>query len=182
MKLKMTIVILTLAILCSGCGALNNVPGQEEAATENQVSPSNAADQESMPVVSAEEVLTEFYQLLNDGKYDQAAILYGGSYEMLQGYNPDLDNEDYAGLLKAGCELNGLMCLKVLEVLSSQTSDEDEFIFEIALANPDGSQFVLGPCCGATEEEMPPQSSFVVRVVCQEDVPCLVIDLPPYVP
>ena len=182
MKIRIAFSFLFIIILCSGCVLTNNSSGQEVVATMNNESPSGNSDQESTPEVSAGKALTDFFKLLHDGKYDQAAILYGGSYEMLQGYNPDLDTEDYAGLLKGGCELNGLMCLEVLNIMSIQTINEHEFSFEIELANPDGSQFVLGPCCGATEEEMPPQSSFTVGVVCQEDGTCLVMDLPPYMP
>jgi hypothetical protein len=131
---------------------------------------------------NAEQALKAFYELLNEGEYDRAVDLYGGSYEVLQGWNPDRDPEDFTGLLQAGCEHNGLMCLAVLNIVSVQTSDDNEFFFEIEFANPDGSLFVRGPCCGATEEEMPPQSTFTAQVVCRDGGSCLVMDLPPYVP
>lgn len=43
----------------------------------------------------------------------------------------------------------------------------DKFIFTVEFANPDGSLFVLGPCCGSTMTDVPPQSRFdflVMRV------------------
>ena len=182
MKLKISIPLLIIVFLCSGCVVFRNASEQAVDAITDNETPSDTSDQEGSLEVKAEEALTNFFKRLNDGKYDQAAILYGGSYEMLQGYNPDLEADDYAGLLKAGCEMNGLVCLEVLNILSVKTSSEGVFSFEIELANPDGSLFELGPCCGATEEEMPPQSSFAVEVVCQENGTCLVIDLPPYMP
>ena len=126
--------------------------------------------------------MVNFFTALNQGDYSQAAELYDGSYDVLQGYNPTLDPEDQAALLQAGCEFNGLMCLRVREVLSIQAGDPNDFFFEIEFANPDGSTFELGPCCGETEESMPPESVFIIGVRCLEDGTCLVLDLPPYVP
>jgi hypothetical protein len=130
----------------------------------------------------AQVALVDFYATLNNGAYDQAALHYGGPYDMLQGFNPEVDPGDRISLLRAGCEFNGLMCLPVLDLLFVEVNDQQEYVFEVAFANPDGSQFILGPCCGATEEEMPPVSEFPVRVACQRDGACLVLDLPPYVP
>ena len=187
MKFKIVCLLLLFTVLCSGCREANNPFNQESVATTGNDSLSNGVDQETTHqaptlVASAEESTKRFYKHLNEGEYDQAVDLYGGSYDILQSYNPDLDHEDYAALLQAGCEFNGLMCLEVLNVVSIQTSDEHEFFFEIEFANPDGSLFVRGPCCGETEEDMPSQSSFMIRVVCQDDGSCLVMDLPPYVP
>lgn len=130
----------------------------------------------------AELALINFFTFLNQGKYDLAADLYGGPYEILRGYNPSLDEENKEGLLRAACERNGFMCLETLSTELMQAVDQGEFIFEVNYANPDGGEFVLGPCCGASEEEMPPKSMFAVHVKCEHDGTCLVLDLPPYVP
>jgi hypothetical protein len=156
-----------------------NLPEQDPAAT---IDVETTSDREPTLVANAEETLKAFHSLLNEGDYEGANALYGGSYEMLQGWNPDTDPEDFAGLFQMACEFNGLMCLKVLDIISIQTSDEHDFFFEVEFANPDGSTFVRGPCCGATEEEMPPESSFMAEVLCQDDGVCLVMTLPPYVP
>jgi hypothetical protein len=55
----------------------------------------------------AEAALTEFYNLLNQGEYGKAVVLYGGSYDELEYFNPGMDPEDRAGLLAAACEING---------------------------------------------------------------------------
>lgn len=130
----------------------------------------------------AQVALVDFYANLNNGEYDQAALLYGGPYDMLQGFNPEIDPADRLSLLRAGCEFNGLMCLPVLDLSFVEVNAQQEYVFEVVFANSDGSQFILGPCCGATEEEMPPISGFPVRVACQRGGTCLVLDLPPYVP
>ena len=131
---------------------------------------------------SAQLALTNFFDLLNQGSYDQAVALYGGLYDTLQSYNPSIDPEDKAGLLEAGCRFNGLMCLKVLSATLLHRGDLQNFEFEVAFTNPDGSQFVMGPCCGETVENMPPQSTFFVQVTCENKNSCQVLDLPPYVP
>ena len=131
---------------------------------------------------SAQLALTSFYDLLNQGAFEQAAGLYGGSFEILQGYNPGIDPEDEAELLKAGCLYNGFMCLSVLSAVPLQRKDPQVFEFEVIFSNPNGSQFTRGPCCGETEENMPSKSTFIVQVTCENKDICRVMDLPPYVP
>ena len=177
-KVMFTFFLLIILTACSPySGALpgqeNQIPAQVSAAVPGQ-NPSRE--------VEARSAVEDFYAALNQSAYDQAAGLYRGSYEALQGYNPDIDPGDQVSLLGAGCEFNGLMCLQVLDLSLIHENDSGEFIFEVEFANPDGSQFVLGPCCGATEEEMPPVTLFQVRVTCEQDSACRVLDLPPYVP
>jgi len=138
---------------------------------------------QTAPVTAQAKIdLINFYVYLNHGKYDQANSLFGGSYEMLQGWNPDLDPEDYSNLLKRGCEQNGLQCLQLFSADLSDRPTEYEFIYKVTFRNPDNSQFVLGPCCGASEEEMPPNKVFEVHVSCDEAGSCYVHELPPYLP
>jgi hypothetical protein len=126
--------------------------------------------------------MTNFFVYLNHGKYEEAAALYGGSYEILQGYNPDLDPKDKAGLLKNGCEINGIQCLQLYSADLTGQPSETEFVYTVTYRNPDDTQFVRGPCCGATEEEMPPVTEFEVHITCTEGGTCQILDLPPYVP
>lgn len=181
MKKKMIVLALLIPLIGTGCNLVKMPLNPEDNPTmEND--PGEIAGQNPTLVTQAEKVLIDYFSALNQGDYSKAVELYGGSYEVLQAYNPTLDPEDHAALLQAGCEFNGLMCLPVREVLSVQTSDPQEFIFEVEFANPDGSTFVLGPCCGETEETTPPQSAFMISVRCQKDGACRVLDLPPYVP
>lgn len=124
----------------------------------------------------------DFYDALYQGLFDQAVQYYGGPFEVLEGYNPLIDPKDKANLLQNGCQANGLMCLRILDINLIDENDSHEFVYEVSFANPDGSLFVLGPCCGATKEEMPPVSVFTISVICEPEGTCLVLDLPPYVP
>jgi hypothetical protein len=53
--------------------------------------------------------------------------------------------------------------------------------FTVQLLTRTGERFVLGPCCGETEQSMPPQRAFTFTVR-QSDDRYLVLDTPPYMP
>jgi hypothetical protein len=129
---------------------------------------------------SARQALIDYFNALEKGDYAAAAALYGGSYENLQGMNPDIDSTDYTALLERGCMQNGLQCLVTRSVgLDEQVGDT--YVFLVEFSNPDGSLFVRGPCCGASETEMPSVSQFSYTVV-NTGGKYLVQELPVYVP
>jgi hypothetical protein len=175
--IRQWILVIFLVVLLSACSIVQvNEPGNGL-----DVLPANE-DKTSALVVEAEAALTEFYNLLNQGEYEKAVELYGGSYEELEYFNPVMDPADRAGLLAAACEINGFICAPVLNVAAIGSDPQGILAFEVVYANPDGSRFVLGPCCGATEEEMPPMEVFTVRVNCERENECQVLDMPPWVP
>jgi hypothetical protein len=130
----------------------------------------------------ASEVLINFFNLLHAGEYEQAAALYGGPYKVLQGYNPDLNPEDHAALWQNGCEVNGLQCKQIKNILEETEISATEVHFVVEFQNDDGSLFILGPCCGATETEMPSVSQFEYTVLQNDAGNFVVIELPAYVP
>jgi heat shock protein HslJ len=142
---------------------------------------STQANQEPPAEQGAREALIRYFSLLSDGQYSQSAELYGGDYDTLAEWNPDIDPSDHAGLLERGCTMNGLQCLVVHQILATERINEDSYRFTVQFENPGGSLFVRGPCCGATEEEMPSQSDFAFTVVKQGEG-FAVQDLPVYVP
>jgi hypothetical protein len=129
----------------------------------------------------AQAALTDYFAHLDEGRYAEAAELYGGSYEALQGWNPGVDPADHATLLENGCTINGLQCLPLKSVLAQEAISDDTYQFMVTFATADGETFVLGPCCGADETEMPPQSEFTFTVVKVGDA-YRVQELPVYVP
>jgi len=60
--------------------------------------------------------------------------------------------------------INGLMCLGIKTIVGEEEVLATEFRFIVEFMNDDGTLFVRGPCCGATEKEMPPQSQFAYTV------------------
>jgi len=133
-------------------------------------------------IEEARMTLARFFDLLNAGEYHAAADLYAGDYEVLRDNNPLVGPDDHAALLRNACEINGYQCLKLLRVVSEEQSSPAEFQFTVEFINPDGSTFVRGQCCGASETDMPSQSQFpyTVRTTCQSAY--YVMDMPVYVP
>lgn len=132
-------------------------------------------------VNEAQAVLVNFLTLLHTKNYAEAAPLYGGEYEALQVFNPEIDPEDSVALWMWACDHQLLQCLEVRSATFQQLVG-DAHIFQVEFSNPDGSLFVLGPCCGATETEMPPVSQFEFTVTRNADGRFVVLNTPPYVP
>ena len=137
----------------------------------------------SLPSTASEahDVLVDFLALLHTKKYAEAAPLYGGDYEALQVFNPEIDRSDPTALWTWVCNNQLLQCLEVRSAVFKEQVG-DAYIFEVEFNNPDGSQFVLGPCCGANETEMPPVSQFEFTVTRDADGRFIVMNTPPYVP
>jgi len=127
----------------------------------------------------AQGVLIRFFALLDAKQYIAADSLYGGDYEQLQIFSSGAT--DHAAMWKSACELAGLQCLKV-RTATFKNFQGDTYIFQVEFSNADGSLFVLGPCCGADETEMPPVSQFEYHVAQTGDGNFRVMDLPPYIP
>lgn len=143
--------------------------------------PAPQATQAPSGLDEAQTALLSYFSLLSEGDYASAAQLYGGDYQVLAEWNPDLDPNDRAALLESGCTINGLQCLPVKEVVTSERISADTYRFVVQFENPDGSLFVRGPSSGATEEEMPSQADFEFTVVRRGDS-FVVQELPVYVP
>ena len=133
-------------------------------------------------IALAEATLREFFQALHEGEYEKAVELYGGSYETLNYFNPDLDPADHKTLWKRVCTVNGYLCLLMGEVLAVERTDESTFTLTVQFLTNEGEVFILGPCCGADETTMPPISEFPIRISLDDQGEFKVLDLPPYVP
>ena len=168
--IKRLILLLTAIVLASCAAPPVNPPLTQPVLTSL---PSTAGE--------AQDALVNFLTLLHTAKYTQAVPLYGGDYEALKVFNPEIDPKDPAALWMWSCDHQLLQCLEVRSVTFEQLV-EDAYIFQVEFSNPDGSLFVLGPCCGATETEMPPVSQFQFTVIRNADGRFVVMNTPPYVP
>ena len=113
---------------------------------------------ESYYVQQAQETLTTFYDHLHNGRYADAAALYGGSYEAMVEHNPDFDANDQAGLLQQACMVNGAICLGVETAVLTNQPNPDEFHFLVEFADADGTPFTI------QLPEQPPQTQFPVTI------------------
>ena len=142
-----------------------------------------APAQTSLPstVNEAQNTLVNFLTLLHSRNYADAVPFYGGDYEQLQVFNTEIDPADHLALWTWACDHQLLQCLEVRSATFQQQVG-DSYIFQVEFSNPDGSLFVLGPCCGANETEMPPVSQFEYTVTRNADGTFAVMNTPPYVP
>ena len=129
----------------------------------------------------AQDTLIKFFDLLNAKQYADADTLYGGDYEQLKIFSSDTNPSDHAKLWADACQLAGLQCLKVRSA-TFENPQGDTYIFQVEFSNPDGSLFVLGPCCGSNATDMPPVSQYEYHVTRNTNGKFLVMELPPYVP
>ncbi len=175
---------LTTEILFSGKGAMVASPVEqqsianmaEEFITQVTLKPEAASIEE------ARQALVKYFNALNVADYAEAANLYGGDYQVFRDNNPDIPGDNYAGLFEAGCTVNGYLCnLAIRNEVHVAAISNDQFRFSVELQNPDGSLFILGPCCGASEEEFPSISQFDF-IVKQSNQGFVILTLPVYVP
>jgi len=170
------VLLLTLGLvlgLSVGCASVATVPTSTPPTATS--GPPTSSDLER-----AREALTSYFSLLHAGRYSEAIHYYGGNYDILRDWNPDLDEDDYAALFKRGCTTNGLRCLRTRIIVREEAVSSTEFGFIVEFMNDDGTVFVRGPCCG-TEEDEPPQTQFTFTVKKVDDR-FLVQEMPVYVP
>lgn len=167
--MKKYFVILFVTVLIGGC-ATKPINTAQPAQTSPSSEEAQAAD-----------TLSTFLRLLNEKNYADAALLYGGEYESLQVFNPEIDPADHVALWEWVCGKQSLQCLKPRSAVLVH-EEGGTYIFQVEFNNPDGSLFVLGPCCGANETEMPPVSQFEYTVMKDAEGKFLVMNPPPYVP
>ena len=129
----------------------------------------------------AERTLIGFFQALSDRDYEGAVRLYGGSYQQLRAMNPQSEPDDLASLWQTGCEVNGLVCLPVGQVVERANISEQELLFTVEFREDDGQVFSLGPCCGADDPTAAPLVRFEYHVLYQDGV-YLVWDMPVLLP
>lgn len=133
------------------------------------------------PADNPEAALVAYFAAAGEGRYADAARLYAGSYDVLQGWNPELPAGDTTALWAAACQYNGLVCMPDVEVVGREPAAGDTLRFVVRFRLADGSYFVQGPCCGETEETMPSRREFTYSVV-RHGEGFGVVELPVYVP
>ena len=127
-----------------------------------------AADQLAMATADLQQArttLTTYFSALHAGRYAEVTKYYGGGYEVLSSWQPNLNPNDHMRLFKNACLSGRLMCLEVRAVVQEEVVSPSEFKFVVEFKNEDGSLFVRGPCCGASETAMPSQFQFPYLVV-----------------
>lgn len=126
-------------------------------------------------LLAARQVLNDYLKALNDGRYADAAVLYGGEYKTLREYNPDISKKDVGALFEAACTKNGFICnLLIKNEVSAVQISETEFRFSLEMQPPGGSLFTL-----IVEQSTVTQFDFIVTRIKDHLV---VTSLPIYAP
>jgi len=175
---------LTLRLVFNGKGQqqIDSELRQQIAQLAQQVADQAAQIQDPAVVEAARQALLEYFNALRAGDYQTVVKWYGGSYDVLADMNPDLSADDKPGLWTRACQQNGFVCtLTVKNWVQIAQLSADQIRFTVELQNPDGSLFVLGPCCGAEVADFPPltQFDFIVQRVGES---YQVLSLPVFVP
>ena len=136
---------------------------------------------QSTNLQTAQDCLESFFSLLSFGAYEQAAFLYGGSYEELHRLNPAIPADEYATLWENACTTNGFQCLPIRQVLQTYEDPNSTFHLLVEFNDRDGNLLVVGPCCGADATQMPPRSQFEYTVIRRQGK-YLVQELPVFIP
>jgi hypothetical protein len=120
----------------------------------------------------AEAALRDFFSALAQKDYPTVTNLYGGEYEILTEWNPDILPSEYETLWRRGCEQNGLACLSVKDILAVKT-EGSQVTFTVTFQTADGRLFETGE---------PVISTFDVIVSTDDSGAYKIFSLPPYVP
>jgi hypothetical protein len=106
---------------------------------------------------SAKNTLIAFFDYLSKNEFEAAANLFSldPQFTPLEEF---ATGNNQAEVLKNYCQAVGT-CLKT-NVLSVKKATNDEYHLVVEFVNKDDSIYVFGPCCGATEEEMPSKNKF----------------------
>ena len=136
--------------------------------------PAEAQNEQS----KAETAMRVFLNALANQDYSTAAKVYGGDYEELVQWNPDVAHTDYEALWQRGCKQNGLMCLKLKDIVKVEQSNS-LFIFTVTFETADGKVFETSGCCGEIQKS---NSEFLISVRTDNFGAYKVISGLPYVP
>lgn len=122
----------------------------------------------SMPKSSQKDVLVDFFYALSKKDYEKADSLFNFSDENVEFLSTFVDPVQDVPLLENYCNVMGT-CLPIGSIQDGDpafnNSSPNKKYYVVTFINNDGSDFVLGPCCGASESEMPSKTEFTYEVV-----------------
>lgn len=128
------------------------------------------------------QALTDFFAHLQAGRYKEASLLYGGTYDIMLDHNPEINPDDHEALFGNACTINGALCLNISTAKLLNQPSPTEFRFAVEFENPDGSIFALGPCCSDRYPNRQNPKVFIYTVKLDASGKFVVLEMPVYLP
>lgn len=94
-------------------------------------------------LAGAKAAVKGYLNALAEGRYDDAAALYGGSVEELHSWVPDAPADDVAAMLKQSCTTLVFQCLPVRAVDKGTATSAADWTFLVQFNNREGKLFSL---------------------------------------
>ncbi|GEM_PF-3498848 len=113
-----------------------------------------------------ENVLLAYFHYLSNEDYEALVTVYGGSYELLQGYHADVDPNNYAELFRRYIHITGGQAVQIKDILDSKKITDHEYQYTLTFLHLDGTEFFGGK-----------QYSYTVKRI---NGKFLVMEIPPY--
>ena len=109
---------------------------------------------------TAKDTLVTFFDYLGKNEFEKAVELYefDNGFTLIEELTPAEEQDDKAKVLENFCKAVGT-CLEV-KVLETKRTTNYEYSMVVQFIKSDGTFYVFGPCCGATEEQMPSTDKF----------------------
>jgi len=105
--------------------------------------------------------LNQFFGYLHSKQYDQAMKIFSPSdrnWEMIESMSLENEKKSPSQIMKKYCD-SVRTCFRS-EVLEVEEVEKNKYMLTVRFIQDDGEIFVLGPCCAATVEDMPPTKRF----------------------
>ncbi len=102
-------------------------------------SASNEKNNEVLP----EQVLQSYFDSIANNDFKAVVSLYGGDYDLLQSYNPDISPTDYESLFRNFINHNGGQIVKIEQIHDKKNISDDEFQFDVTFTQ-EGEKFRNG--------------------------------------
>jgi hypothetical protein len=95
---------------------------------------------------AAREAMLSFFSALNEWRYDDAAALFGGSYDIYKTQDEAISADQPGMAWQIICTSE--FCLPVSDILESRQSASDTYEFLVGFASDNGFRFDYSICCG----------------------------------
>jgi hypothetical protein len=136
--------VVFVGLIAGLIGACSPTSAPNVATNSATTSPAPAAATSSTAANDSEQARTSlirYFSALHGKHYDEAARLYGGSYQLLTSYNPAVAPDNHSKLFEHACTANGFQCLEIEEIVQVEEVSPTEFKFTVEFKQADGALF-----------------------------------------